>query len=198
MTSRPSSRLRRPRSRARSGSRRCARARSARRAAPATRASRSAMTVRGAARRRPTSIVPGTRRRAGQLDHQLRRDDLGLEQPAPAARPFSKRAARLAAQAQSFCDVRWMFGPFQVATSSSTRVVSGRRPRERARPSRRRSTSGRRRRRSRSMSRVERALCAVERRRPVSPSRARAHDELAAATRSRSNACSGWPVSSIT
>ena len=89
-----------------------------------TRASRKRDRLCAAAARQPTSIVPAATRRAAQLDHQPRRDRLGVHALLRLQAPSrSARRPRCAGRAPT--RLRWMFGPFQVATSSSTRVVSG-------------------------------------------------------------------------
>ena len=93
-------------------------------------------------------------------------------------------------------DVRWMFGPFQVAASISTRVVpswtSERAPpitpAIEVGPSASSITTI-----SASSLRATSSSVVI-----VSPSRARRTTSVPPATRSASNACSGWPVSSIT
>ena len=89
---------------------------------PAARARRAAGSPRGVGPGPPTSIVPGTSARAGQLEHQLRRDGLRLQRLL-GRQPLLEARAGLGAQAEPR-DVRWMFGPSQLATSISTRVVS--------------------------------------------------------------------------
>ena len=108
--------------------------------------------------------------------------------------PFSKRALA-SLRSPSFVDVAWMFGPSQLATSMSTRVVSSctseRRPpmtpaiEVGPSASAMRQTSG-------SSTRVWPSSVTT-----CSPSPARRTTSFAPAIRSRSNACSGEPVSSI-
>ena len=95
----------------------------------------------------------------------------------------------------SFVEVRWRFGPFQFAASISTRVVVSRTS-ERAPPIRPAIEVGP------SSSAISSTLGSSLRSMSssvviVSPSVARRTVSLPPATRSKSNACSGWPVSSI-
>ena len=141
------------------------------------------------------SIVPGSDARAAQLDHQPVASACAYMHCSGAS-PFSKRE-EASLRRPSAHEVRWMFGPFQLATSSSTRVVSGLDLRARAahQPGDRGRALGVL---DHDHLAVERARLAVERRAPARPSRARRTVSRAPATRSRSKACSGWPVSSIT
>ena len=143
----------------------------------------------------PTSSVPGTS--VAPVSSSISRVATAWASSAPSGgRPFSKRA-EASLRRPIFDDVRLMFGPFQVATSSSTRVVVSCDLRAQRRPSRRRATSARRRRRSRR--RRGRARAPGRRASSiVSPSRAARTTSRPPAMRSRSKACSGWPVSSIT
>ena len=93
-------------------------------------------------------------------------------------------------------EVRWMFGPFQVAASISTRVVLGPTS-ERAPPMIPAIEVGPW---ASSISTVEESSVRSTSSRVVivSPSRARRTVSFAPDTRSASKACSGCPVSSIT
>ena len=109
--------------------------------------------------------------------------------------PFSNRVDA-SERRPSRVDVRWMFGPFQVAASISTRVVESRTS-ERSPPmipaidvgpsSSQMITM--------SASNVRSTSSSVV---IVSPSSARRTTSRPPATRSKSNACIGWPVASIT
>ena len=94
----------------------------------------------------PTSIVPG----ADGAPHSSIISCVATAWASSACSGWScfSNRADASLRSPSFSDVRWMLGPFQLATSISTRVVSSLRPRSARRPSRRRSRSGRRRRRS--------------------------------------------------
>ncbi len=111
------------------------------------------------------------------------------------ARPFSKRALA-SLRRPSFCDVAWMFAAFQLAASMRTRVVSACTS-ERLPPmtpaievgpaaSAMRQTSA-------STVRVWSSSVTT-----CSPSVARRTTRRRPSIRSRSKACIGWPVSSIT
>ena len=157
---------------------RAALARDRRAEQPARRARRAAGSTAGVGPAPPTSIVPGTSARPHSSTISCVATRLRLDAPARAAAP-SRSARDASLRSASRVEVRLMFGPFQVATSISTRVVRVARPRSARRPSRRRSTSGRRRRRSR------RCRDRASRSSPssvvtFSPSRAAAHDEPAA------------------
>ena len=109
--------------------------------------------------------------------------------------PFSNRV-EASERRPSRVDVRWMFGPFQVAASISTRVVVSRTS-ERSPPmipaidvgpsSSQMITM--------SASSVRSTSSSVV---IVSPSSARRTTSRPPATRSKSNACIGWPLASIT
>ncbi len=87
---------------------------------PVTRSSRR-RSVAGAGPGPPTSIVPGTIR-APQRSTMSRVATTCASSACSGARPFSKRA-EASLRRPSAHEVRWMFGPFQLATSISTRVV---------------------------------------------------------------------------
>ena len=149
-------------------------------------------------RRRAAPADVDRARRDARAPHSsiIRRRRDGLRVHALLGRsPFSKRP-EASLRRPRLHEVRWMFGPFQVATSSSTRVVSGRTS-ERAPPITP-GDRGRARRRPRSPPSRRRACASARRASPPARPRARGAPSAAApATRSRSNACSGWPVSSI-
>ena len=109
--------------------------------------------------------------------------------------PFSNRV-EASERRPSRVDVRWMFGPFQVAASISTRVVESRTsersppmiPAIDVGPSSSQMISM-------SASNVRSTSSSVV---IVSPSSARRTTSRPPATRSKSNACIGWPLASIT
>ena len=89
---------------------------------------------RGGGARPPTSIVPAdaaARRQSSGIS--ARGDGLRLDASARAAAP-SRSAPEASVRRPSRVEVRWMFGPFQVAASISTRVVSSGRPPSARRP----------------------------------------------------------------
>ena len=139
---------------------------------PRTRSSRSPITRAGGPSP-PMSIVPGTSR----APHSS-----SISRPATACacmhcsgcRPFSKREEASLRRPRSH-EERWMFGPFHVADSSSTRWCPGGPPSGR-RPSDRRSRSGPRRPRSEPS---RRRACASDRR-ASPPARRRARGEPSA------------------
>ena len=141
----------------------------------------------------PTSIVPSTRRAPVSSSISL----VATIWPSIAcsgARPFSKRPDA-SVRSASFVEVRWRLGPCQFAASISTRVVVSRTS-ERAPPIRPAIEVGP------SSSAISSTLGSSLRSMSssvviVSPSVARRTVSLPPATRSKSNACSGWPVSSI-
>ena len=96
----------------------------------------------------PTSIVPGQHASRRTARSSARRDRLGVHALLRLRGP-SRSAPEASLRRPSAHEVRWMFGPFQVATSSSTRVVSRLDLRARAAHHARRSRSGPRRPRSR-------------------------------------------------
>ena len=194
VTSSPSSASATPKPERRRGSARRPRAGPARRAAaPCARRAAAASTGAGPG---PADVDrPADGPRAAQLDHQLRRDRLPLERLL-GREPLLEPARRLGAQRRAAsrcagCSARSRSPP------PSARASCRRGPRSARRPSRRRSRSGRRRRRSRP---CRRRACARRRRASSSSRRRRARrtTSVPPATRSASNACSGWPVSSIT
>ena len=69
----------------------------------------------------PTSIVPGTRR-APVSSSMSRVATICASIACSGARPFSKRPLASLRRPRT-CEVRWMLGPSQLATSMSTRVV---------------------------------------------------------------------------
>ena len=94
-------------------------------------------------------------------------------------------------------DVRWMFGPFQVAASISTRVVVSRTS-ERSPPMIPAIDVGPSSSQMMHHVGVERALDVVERGHRLAVAARAAPRAGRRPTRSKSNACIGWPVSSIT
>ena len=159
-------------------------------------ARRAARIVSGAGPGPPTSIVPGPRSRAAQLDHQLGRHGLrlhrllGLELLLEAARGLAAQPELRArcggcwgrpssrppsARASCSCSTSERAPPITPAIEvGPVGVLDQHHLRRRACGSGRRAS----------------ATC--------SPSRARRTVSGWPSTRSRSNACSGWPVSSIT
>ena len=150
--------------------------------------------VRGGGASPPTSRVPGTSR-APQTSTMSLAATACASMACSGASPFSKRALASLRRA-SFHDVRWMLGPSQLATSISTRVVEEATS-ERAPPMIPAIDVGP------SASSMT-SICESSSRHcsssvcTRSPSRARRTTSRRPATRSRSKACSGWPVSSIT
>ncbi len=157
------------------------------------RASRSRITT-GAGPGPPTSTVPGTSRAPARPAISIAAS-AWPSMPCSGCRPFSKRPLA-SVRRPSRVDVRCRFGPFQVAASISTRVVVSRtsersppiRPAIEVGPSSSQmiSVSG-------SSSRSTSSSVVS-----FSPSRARLTTSRPPATRSKSNACIGWPVASIT
>ncbi len=155
-------------------------------------ASRSRI-VRGAGPGPPTSIVPSTRRAPVSSSISL----VATTCPSIAcsgARPFSKRL-EASVRSASLVEVRCRPGPSQLAASISTRVVPSRTS-ERSPPIRPAievgpSSSAISRTRSSSVRSTSSSVVIV------SPSRARRTVSRPPATRSKSNAWSGCPVSSI-
>ena len=167
-----------------------ARAGSACPSSPATRASRR----RIAGRLGPGAADVDRARDAAAAPHSsiisLRRDRLRLHRLLGLELLLEPAEASL--RRPSVSDVRWMFGPFQVATSISTRVVS-RETSDRAPPITPAIEVGPS---SSSISTISASSVAdlpVERLELLAR-RGPPDRERAPATRSRSNACSGWPV----
>ena len=162
----------------------------------------SSRSVRASRRRRvtgsgpgpPTSIVPPT----GRAPHSSIMSFVATawpSRPCSGCSCFSKRPEASVRRA-SRVDVRWMFGPFHVAASISTRVVVSRTS-ERAPPMTPAIEVGP------SASSITHVSASSVRSTSssvviVSPSRARRTTSRPPATRSASKACIGCPVSSIT
>ena len=158
-----------------------------------TRCSRRRMTMPGGPSP-PTSIVPGTRR-APVNSSMSRVATIWASIACSGARPFSKRPLA-SLRSPRTCDVRWMLGPSQLATSISTRVVPSWTS-ERSPPMTPAIEVGPS---ASSMTSIwaSRVRTCPSRVVTCSPSRARRTTSLPPATRSRSKACSGLPTSSIT
>ena len=143
----------------------------------------------------PTSIVPG----ASVAPHSStisRAATAWASSVASGDSPFSKRA-EASLRSPSRCEVRWMLGPSQVATSIRTRVVSG--PTSlRVPPMIPARLVGTVAVEDHHHVRVQAPALAVERLELLPLARAPRTTSRPPATRSRSKACSGWPVSSIT
>ncbi len=156
--------------------------------------SRRRMTLRARVRAPPTSTVPGTSR-APVSSSMSRVATAWPSSACSGASPFSKRALA-SLRSPSFSDVAWMFAASQLAASMRTRVVSSCTS-ERLPPmipaidvgpasSAIRQTS-------RSATRVWSSSVTT-----CSPSPPRRTTSRRPSMRSRSKACIGWPVSSIT
>ena len=159
----------------------------------ATRAGRSVSRA-GSGPGPPTSIVPGAS--VAPTTCSMRIEAITWASSAASGdRPFSNRD-EASLRTPSLREVRWMLGPFQLATSMSTRVVASETsereppmiPASEVGPSSSRMTTI-----GGSSSRT--APSSSSMRSPVCAGRTTSR---CPATRSRSNACSGWPVSSIT
>ena len=179
------------------GSRRCARAGSSRAEQAARPARRAARIDCGAGTLgAPTSIVPGTsvappaRPSARVATAWASSASSGRSSSRSAPRP---RCAGRASARCGGCSARSRSRPPAARASSpseTSRALAAHDPGDRR--------SGRRRRRPRTHLGVERALDAVERRHLLAVASRGGRSSAPPATRSRSKACSGWPVSSIT
>ena len=152
---------------------------------PSTRAVRSVDAGGGGGSGAATSIVAGHHPRAAELDHQPRGEPLGARARARDA-AASRSGALASVRRPSFVEVWRMFGPFQVAASIATRVVSRRRPRCAAPPMIPPMPVGPSASQTSTASRVEHALLAVERHEALALARARARASAGPATWSRS------------